>query len=75
MDEAFSEVDILVCPTVPIPTPTRAEADMEQGERVWPIVAMITRLTRPFSYLGLPVLSVPAGQDRNGMPVGVQLIG
>ena len=73
--ETFANLDVLLCPAVPIPTPTRAEADMEQGERVFPVVAAITRLTRPFSYLGLPVLTVPAGLDGNGMPIGVQLIG
>lgn len=75
LDETFAGLDVLLCPTVPIPTPTRAEADMEQGERVFPVVAAITRLTRPFSYLGLPVLTVPAGLDANGMPVGAQLVG
>jgi aspartyl-tRNA(Asn)/glutamyl-tRNA(Gln) amidotransferase subunit A len=48
---------------------------MEQGSRVFPVVAQLTRLTRPFSYLGLPVLTVPIGDDRNSMPVAAQLIG
>ncbi len=72
---SFAEADVLLCPTVPLPTPTRQDADMEQGERVFPVVAALTRLTRPFSYLGLPVLSMPIGLDANGMPVGAQLIG
>lgn len=71
----MADADVLVCPAVPIATPTRAEADMEGAGRVFPVVAALTRLTRPFSYLGLPVLTVPIGLDRHGMPVGVQLVG
>jgi aspartyl-tRNA(Asn)/glutamyl-tRNA(Gln) amidotransferase subunit A len=48
---------------------------MEGAGRVFPVVAALTRLTRPFSYLGLPVLTVPIGLDRHGMPVGAQLVG
>lgn len=32
-------------------------------------------MTAPVSLAGLPGVSVPAGRDRNGMPVGVQIIG
>ncbi|AOB33734.1 hypothetical protein AKI39_14125 [Bordetella sp. H567] len=71
----MAQADVLVCPTVPIPVPTRAEADMEGKGRVFGVVAAITRLTRAFNYLGLPVLSVPIGRDGNGMPIGAQLIG
>ncbi|WP_427183303.1 amidase [Bordetella bronchialis] len=71
----MARADVLVCPTVPIQVPTRAEADMEGQGRVFGVVAAITRLTRAFNYLGLPVLSVPIGKDANGMPIGAQLIG
>ena len=30
---------------------------------------------RPINYLGLPVLEIPAGQSRHGMPIGLQLVG
>ncbi|HYG43468.1 MAG TPA: amidase family protein, partial [Bordetella sp.] len=67
-------VDVLVCPTVPLPVPLRTEADMEKPGAVFGVVAAITRLTRAFSYLGVPVLTMPIGLDVNGMPVGAQLI-
>lgn len=71
----LAQADILLCPTVPIPVPLRADADMEKRGSVFNVVTAITRLTRPFSYLGVPVLSMPIGKDSNGMPVGAQLIG
>jgi aspartyl-tRNA(Asn)/glutamyl-tRNA(Gln) amidotransferase subunit A len=75
LDTVLRDADALVAPCVPIATPTRAEADMEAPGRVFGVVAQLTRLTRPFSYLGLPVLTVPIGLDRNGMPVAAQLVG
>ena len=72
---SMSGYDVLVCPTIPVPVPLREEADMEEPDAVFGVVSVITRLTRPFNYLGVPVLSMPVGLDINGMPVGVQLIG
>jgi aspartyl-tRNA(Asn)/glutamyl-tRNA(Gln) amidotransferase subunit A len=71
----MADADALICPAIPIPVPTRIEADMEGAGRVFPVVAALTSWTRPFSYLGLPVLTVPIGLDRNGMPVAAQLVG
>lgn len=31
--------------------------------------------TVPASLAGLPALSVPCGQDRGGLPIGIQFIG
>ena len=39
------------------------------------MVAGFTGLTRPFNTLGVPALSVPCGFDRNGAPIGLQLVG
>jgi aspartyl-tRNA(Asn)/glutamyl-tRNA(Gln) amidotransferase subunit A len=71
----LKQADIVLCPTLPIPVPTRVDADMEKPGSVFGVVATLTRLTRPFSYLGLPVLSMPIGVDSSGMPVGAQVIG
>lgn len=75
LDGPMSHADILICPTIPIPVPDRVEADMEQAGRVFGVVAAITQLTRPFNYLGVPVLTMPIGYDLAGMPIGAQLIG
>lgn len=75
IDACFADADVLICPTMPIPVPTREEADVERPGQVFSVVAAITPLTRPFNYLGLPVLTMPIGCDGNGMPIGAQLVG
>ena len=71
----MKDYDVLVCPTMPVPVPTRQEADVESPGRVFGVVTALTPLVRPFSYLGLPALSMPMGCDSHGMPMGVQLVG
>lgn len=71
---AFSEVDILLAPTVTIPTPRLDVIAADPSESVKTTTAFL-RSNRCFSYLGLPALSVPAGFSSDGLPVGLQLIG
>ncbi|AWB34844.1 amidase [Orrella marina] len=73
--EQMQDNDILICPTVTIPTPLRGEVDMDSPDAMMRTVRALTCLTRPFNYLGLPVLTMPIGRDSNGMPIGAQIIG
>ena len=38
-------------------------------------MARFGRCTRPFSFLGLPAVSIPCGFQPDGMPAGFQLVG
>ncbi len=68
--EVFREVDALVTPT----TPTAAFA---QGERMDDPVTMYLNdvFTVPANMSGIPGLSVPAGLDEAGLPLGLQVLG
>lgn len=73
IDSVFGEVDLIVTPTVPVPPITVDEAmampvPPPPGE-FW------LRNTRPFNLYGLPVVSVPCGFDRDGLPIGLQIAG
>ena len=74
--DVFSNVDLIAAPTIAQAVPTRAETDVESG-RPDAVVRFLSLSanTRPFSYLGLPAISVPCGFDASGMPVGLQLVG
>ena len=72
--EVFSQVDALVCPTIKTCLPTLAETDIDHGPPGTEHRFMALSLnTRPFNYLGLPVVSVPCGFDPNGCPIGLQI--
>jgi aspartyl-tRNA(Asn)/glutamyl-tRNA(Gln) amidotransferase subunit A len=73
-DLVFSRVDLLHGPVLSIRTPTIAETDLGWSEHTAQVLARITRLTRPGSYLGLPTVCANAGFTRDGMPIGMQLI-
>jgi len=73
-DAVFSRVDLVHGPVVSFQTPTIAETDLSTGEAVAQMLGRFVRLTRPISYLGLPVVVANAGFTRGGMPIGMQLI-
>lgn len=67
---AFQKVDVILTPT----TPTAAFALDEKPTD--PVVMYLNDvLTVPANLAGLPGLSVPAGLSREGLPLGLQLIG
>jgi aspartyl-tRNA(Asn)/glutamyl-tRNA(Gln) amidotransferase subunit A len=66
----FAHVDVLVAPTVPVlPVPIAEARDDEAS------VALYARNTRPFNAYGLPAISVPCGFAKNGLPIGLQIVG
>ena len=69
-DEAFQKVDIILTPTVP-------NAAYKIGEKVNDPLAMYLEdiCTIPANLAGIPGISVPAGFTKEGLPVGVQLLG
>lgn len=69
-ESVFKDVDLLLTPT----TPTTA---FQKGEKVDDPLQMYLNdiFTVPASLAGLPAISIPAGKDSHGLPIGVQLIG
>ena len=72
---AVSGTDAVLAPVAPVPAPTIAESDVGNSDGAEAVIQRLTRFTRPVNYLGLPSLSIPTGFTRNGLPVGMQLIG
>ncbi len=70
----FDEIDILLVPAAPGPTPSCEELDAMQGDAS-ALMDRISRYTMPFNVSGSPTFSLPCGFDRNGMPLGLQLVG
>ena len=72
--ELFADHDVLALPTVPITAPPVGARQVLAGDSEIEVRPALLALTSPWSVLGLPALSVPAGLV-DGMPVGLQLVG
>ena len=68
--DAFGRVDAILTPTAP-------SAAFGQGEKMDDPVTMYLNdvFTVPVNMAGLPGLSLPAGLDHQGLPLGLQVIG
>ena len=69
-DEAFAKYDLILGPVAPTTAPKLGESltdplKMYLGD-IYTIAANLA---------GLPGISVPCGKDKNGLPIGLQLIG
>jgi len=75
LDAVFRHVDVLYVPVIPVEVPTLAETDAAANSEAGTREVELGNFTRPFNYLGVPAMSVPAGLTANGLPNGFQLIG
>ncbi len=72
--EKFEEIDVFVIPTTPIPAPRIADL-MKDRSLLRPAELLLLRNTRPVNVWGLPAISVPCGFTRQGLPIGLQIVG
>ncbi|MFL5497804.1 MAG: amidase [Gemmatimonadaceae bacterium] len=67
-DRAFNDIDVLLLPTTPTAVPTVKDASSNPQ-------ALSPENTMFANYYGLPAISIPCGFDKNGLPVGLQVVG
>ena len=68
-DESFKKVDAILTPSTP-------SSAFKIGEKTNDPISMYLNdiFTVPTNLAGLPAISIPAGKDKNGHPLGLQLI-
>lgn len=66
LKSVFDGIDALLTPTLPNVTPLQTE-----GAEVW---ARGRQFNLPFSFAGVPAISVPCGFSSGGLPIGMQFI-
>ncbi len=74
-DAAFERVDILIAPTTPVAAPPFGTREVCISGQTEGVRAALLRLNRPANYTGHPAITLPCGFTREGLPIGLQLIG
>jgi aspartyl-tRNA(Asn)/glutamyl-tRNA(Gln) amidotransferase subunit A len=75
VDRALEAVDLLALPALAIPAPPIGATTMPIKGGTDLTRALMLRLTQPFNVSGHPAISIPCGKTRDGMPIGLQLVG
>jgi len=72
--DAFSELDVLICPTTAGPAPTLKHLSPEQPFQIkYDRLHELVPFTPVQNVSGAPAISLPMGTSAEGMPIGVQL--
>jgi aspartyl-tRNA(Asn)/glutamyl-tRNA(Gln) amidotransferase subunit A len=74
-DTVFENVDAIIAPTLPVAAPRIGEKEMVIDGDKETVRSALVRLNRPANLTGHPAISIPCGFTRNGLPIGLQLIG
>jgi len=77
MEQALEQWDVWLCPVAMTPAFThrpKGEAVEVDGKKV-PYFLASGAYTMPFNLTGHPVVVIPIGQTKNGLPIGMQIIG
>ncbi len=75
LETAFADADVLIAPVMPFLPPRSADVDIGASPEMNRVVSAMTSFTRPFSYLGLPVVTLPVAVSAEGLPVAIQIVG
>lgn len=73
--EFLTTVDALLMPTMPFAPVPHGTTSVMLGDVTEPIFDALPRFTGIASMAGMPAISLPAGLSRDGLPIGVQLVG
>ncbi|GAV65098.1 Amidase domain-containing protein [Cephalotus follicularis] len=73
--EIFKKVDVIVTPTTGMTAPIIPPSALKIGETDLRVSGYLMQFIIAANLLGLPAISVPVGYDKQGLPIGLQIIG
>ena len=71
----FEDIDVIFTATTPTTAPLIGQATIRANGRDEDTRLFTTRLCRGINLLGYPAISLPCGEDREHMPIGLQIVG
>ncbi len=74
LDAVFDQFDVVITPTTPFPAPELGQARITIGGGEVPVRGTLGRFTAPFSFVGVPAISVPIAVAPGALPLGVQIV-
>jgi len=72
---ALSNVDVIAMPATAATAPLITDAEARAGFIDPPVLDAMCRFAFLANVTGVPAASAPVGQDRKGLPVGLQIVG
>ncbi|KAI9120468.1 hypothetical protein K1719_007501 [Acacia pycnantha] len=73
--EIFKKVDVIVTPTTGMTAPKIPPSALKSGETDIAVTGYLMRFVITANLLGFPAITVPVGYDKEGLPIGLQLMG
>lgn len=74
-DNVFKRVDVILTPATPIAAPPVGADEVVIDGETETVRSTLVRMNRPANFTGHPALSMPCGFTRDGLPIGMQLMG
>jgi amidase len=75
INRVFDDADVLITPATAAPAPRLGQAYYRSGVRTILAISAYSAYTIPWNVTGQPALTLPAGTDARGVPLGIQLVG
>ncbi|HUA82321.1 MAG TPA: amidase [Bryobacteraceae bacterium] len=73
--DLWEQADCLIVPATPTTAPKIGQMTIEVAGKNEDVRLASTRLMRAVNVLGIPSLAMPCGFSRNGLPIGMQILG
>jgi aspartyl-tRNA(Asn)/glutamyl-tRNA(Gln) amidotransferase subunit A len=71
----WNQVDCVFTPSTPTAAPKIGQTTMQVGAVSEDVRLASTRLMRGINVLGIPALAIPCGFTKDGLPIGLQILG
>lgn len=75
IERLFFDADAILLPVMPLSTPLVETCEPTGAAFAPRTLYALSSFTRFVNALGLPAVSVPAGVDEHGLPIGLQMVG